>query len=123
MKNIELGALQEKFTEIVWENEPISSGELVKLCEEKLHWKKSTTYTVLRKMCEKGILQNNGGIVNSVVSRKQYCHQKGEQVVKEFFKGSLPAFIASFTQKSSLSEEDISEIQELIDNYKKDRGL
>ncbi len=123
MKSMKLGEIQTKFVEIVWGNEPISSGNLVKICECRLNWKKSTTYTVLRKMCEKGILQNNKGIVTSKISKEEYYQQKGEQIINNYFEGSLPAFIASFTNQNALSVQDINEIQDLINRYKKDNNL
>ena len=123
LKNIELGEIQTRFAEIVWENEPISSGKLVKVCEEQLSWKKPTTYTVLRKLCEKGILQNKEGIVTSIISKGEFYQQKGRQIVNDYFKGSLPAFIASFTDRKELSAKEIDEIQELINRYKKDNDI
>ena len=123
MKSIELGDVQLKFAEIVWENEPVSSGKLVKICEEKINWKKPTTYTVLRILCEKGILRNDGGTVTSVMSKGEYYQQKGRQVVDDYYKGSLPAFIAAFTDQNELTSRDIDEIQELINKYKKANDL
>jgi predicted transcriptional regulator len=123
VSNIELGDIQLKFSEIVWENEPIASGKLVKISEEKLNWKKPTTYTVLRKLCEKGILKNDNGTVSSVITKGEFYQQKGAKVINDYYKGSLPAFIASFTDRNALSAQDINEIQELINQYKKDNGL
>ena len=118
MKNFELGAVQERFADIVWANEPIASGELAKLCASELHWKRPTTYTVLRKLCEKGLLRNEDGIVSSIVSQKEYYSTKSEQVVEESFKGSLPAFVAAFISKKSLSQEEAAEIQKMIDSFR-----
>ena len=118
MADIELGAQQAQFAEIVWENEPVGSGELVKICEKKLNWKKPTTYTVLRKLCEKGILQNVDGIVTSVMSKDEFNSAKSEQFVEETFKGSLPAFIAAFMSHKKISASEIDEIQKMIDEYR-----
>ena len=123
MEKIELGVIQQRFAEIVWENEPVSSGKLVKICEERLNWKKPTTYTVLRKLCEKGILQNKEGTVTSIISKGEFYQQKGRQVINDYFKGSLPAFIAAFTDRKELSAKEINEIQELINRYKKDNNI
>ncbi len=123
MEKIELGEIQQRFAEIVWENEPVSSGKLVKICEERLNWKKPTTYTVLRKLCEKGILQNKEGTVTSIISKGEFYQQKGRQVINDYFKGSLPAFIAAFTDRKELSAKEINEIQELINRYKKDNNI
>lgn len=117
MDETKLGAVESRFAEIIWQNEPLSSGELVKLCEKELQWKKSTTYTVLKKLCEKGIFQNNGGTVTSLVSKQDFYAVQSEKFVDETFKGSLPAFIAAFTKRKKLSTEEISEIRRMIDSY------
>lgn len=118
--NFELGDIQLQFAQMVWEKEPIGSGELVKLCKERFEWKKSTTYTVLKKLCEKGLLQNNDGVVTSVVSKEEYYSAKSEQFVAETFKGSLPAFIASFASGKKLSKKDVDEIQKMINAFRED---
>lgn len=119
MSDMELGAMQEQFAEIVWSNEPVPSGDLVKICEKELNWKKPTTYTVLRKLCEKGIFQNINGIVTSVLSRDEFYSVKSKQFVDETFAGSLPAFIAAFTSKKKLSKKEVDEIQKMIDEFRK----
>lgn len=121
MPDIELGAVQAQFAEIVWENEPVSSGELVKICEKKLNWKKPTTYTVLRRLCEKGILQNINGTVTSILSREDFYSAKGEQFVEDNFAGSLPAFIAAFTSRKKLSASEVEEIQKMIDAFRREQ--
>lgn len=100
MIDVELGAVQERFADIVWDNEPIASGELVKLCEKELRWKKPTTYTVLRKLCEKGLLKNENGIVTSLISKEDFYSAKSEQIVVDSYRGSLPAFIAAFISRN-----------------------
>lgn len=119
MKNIELAAVQERFADIVWEHEPIASGDLVRVCEKELNWKKPTTYTVLRKLCEKGLLQNVDGIVSSLVSKEEFYSAKSEQIIEDSYEGSLPAFIAAFTSHKKLSRKEIDEIQRMIDTFKK----
>ena len=118
---LELGAIQLKFAELVWENEPIPSGELVKLCETGFMWKKSTTYTVIKTLCEKGLIQNNNGIVSSIISREQFYSAKSEKFVDDTFQGSLPAFIAAFTTNKKLTTKDIDEIQKMIDQAKEEK--
>ncbi len=118
MNDIELGTVQERFADIVWANEPLSSGELVKICDAKMGWKKSTTYTVLRKLCDKGILKNEDGIVSSLVSKEQFYAEKSSQVVADSFNGSLPAFVAAFVSKKKLTEKEAEEIQKLITDFK-----
>lgn len=111
----ELGAVESRFAGIIWENEPLSSGELVRLCEKELGWKKSTTYTVLKKLCGKGLFANDGGTVTSRMSKEEFCSAQSEQFVQETFNGSLPAFIAAFTSRKKLSEKEIAEIRKMIE--------
>ncbi|NLD47131.1 MAG: BlaI/MecI/CopY family transcriptional regulator [Clostridiaceae bacterium] len=115
MVEYKLGAMEAKFAELMWINEPISSGELVKLCERELDWKKSTTYTMLRRLCERGIFQNKGGIVSSLISRQEFTALQSERFVEETFDGSLPKFLAAFTMRKKLSPKEIDELQRLID--------
>lgn len=117
----ELGEVQLKFADLLWKNEPVASGELVKICEKELEWKKSTTYTVLRKLCQKGIFKNENGVVTSVLSKDEYYSAKSEQFVEESFGGSLPAFLAAFSARKKLSETEIDEIQKMITDFKKGR--
>lgn len=120
MFEIELGDVQAKFADIVWEYEPVSSGELVKICADELKWKKSTTYTVLKKLIEKGIFQNINGVVSAIVSRDEFFSAKSRKFVDETFHGSLPAFISAFAQDKALSAEEIKEIQQMIDKFRED---
>ena len=117
MEKTGLGAVESQFADIIWQNEPLSSGELVKLCQQKLAWKKSTTYTVLKKLCQRGIFVNSGGTVSSVISRDEFYAAQSEQFIDETFKGSLPAFIAAFTSRKVLTKEEIQEIQKMIDSF------
>ena len=119
MKEIELGAVQERFADIVWANEPVGSGDLVKLCEKELGWKKPTTYTVLRKLCEKGLMKNDDGVVTTLISREEFYSAKSEQIVEDSYNGSLPAFIAAFTSRKKLSKTEVDEIQKMIDGFRK----
>ena len=120
MAVIELGEVQARFADIIWEHEPVSSGDLVKICREQLNWKKPTTYTVLRKLCEKGLFVNNDGVVTSLISRDDLYAAKSEQFVEETFHGSLPAFIAAFTSHKKLSPKEADEIQRMIDRFKEE---
>ncbi len=117
--DVELGEIQTQFAELIWKNEPIGSGKLVKLCEKEFSWKKPTTYTVLRKLYEKGLFQNEGGVVTSRVSREAFYAAKSEKFVEESFSGSLPAFIAAFTSQKRLSEAEAEEIRRMIDAYRR----
>lgn len=117
MDELKLGVVESKFADIIWENEPLHSRELVKLCEQKLNWKKPTTYTVLRKLCERGIFQNVEGMVSSKISRTDFYAMQSEKFVEETFEGSLPAFLAAFTTRKTLTAEEIAQIRSLIDNF------
>ena len=115
MEEMKLGVVESQFAQIVWNNEPLSSGELVKLCEEQLKWKKSTTYTVLKKLCERGFFINRNGLVTSLISRDEYDSLRSEKFIEDEFEGSLPAFIAAFTKRKSLSKKEIQEILDMIE--------
>ena len=118
MNEIELGAIQERFADIVWANEPLGSGELVRICEKELGWKKPTTYTVLRKLCEKGLLCNENGMVSSLISKEDFYSSKSEQIVNDSYNGSLPAFIAAFISKKDITAQEADEIQKMIDAFR-----
>jgi predicted transcriptional regulator len=116
--DIELGEVQAAFADIIWAHEPVGSGELVKICEKELGWKKPTTYTVLRKLCEKGLFKNEGGLVTALVSRERFNAIKSERFVEDTFDGSLPAFLAAFMSGRKISAEEAAEIRKMIDEYK-----
>ena len=120
MEHLKLGESEYRFASIVWENEPVGSGELVKLCEELLGWKKSTTYTVLKKLCDRGVLQNENAVVTSRVRQEQIQRYESEQVVNKTFGGSLPQFIAAFMGDKKLSAGQAEKLKKLIDSYKED---
>lgn len=107
-----------RFCEILWENEPVTSSELVRLCSEKLEWKKSTTYTVIRRLSERGILKSEDAVVTSLVSKEDVQSAESTEVVERTFSGSLPSFIAAFARKKNLSRQEVDEIQKIIDSYK-----
>lgn len=117
MPELKLGVVESRFADIIWKHEPLTSRELVKLCGEELNWKRTTTYTVLKKLCERGIFQNEGGTVTSKISREEFYAAQSEQFVEETFEGSLPAFIAAFTSRRKLSESERRKIQEMIGSY------
>lgn len=119
MKNITLGEMESKFAELIWENEGVSSGELVKLCAESFEWKKSTTYTMLKRLCEKGIFENEGGKVKPLISKEELAAMKSEELINESYGGSLPKFLAAFADRKKLGDKELDEIQKLIDDYRK----
>ena len=110
-----MGAVESRFADLIWEKEPVESGELVKLAQQELEWKKSTTYTVLKRLCQRGLFQNTDGVVTSIISRAEYYALQSEKFVEDTFEGSLPAFLAAFTARKKLSEKEIAELQALID--------
>ncbi len=105
---------------IIWEKEPLGSGDLVRLAAERLGWKKSTTYTVLRKICENGIFQNEQSCVTSLLSQEEYTRRKGEQYLEEHYNGSLPGFVAAFLKKKKLSKKEMEELATMIEEYRED---
>ena len=115
MAELQMGPIESRFADIIWDNEPISSSELAKKSEAELTWKKTTSYTVLKRLCGKGIFVNNRGTVTSLISREQFYSMQSAQYVEETFDGSLLAFIAAFTKQKKLSSKEIAEIQKMIE--------
>lgn len=114
MDDLHLGAVETRFADLIWTYEPLSSRALVTLCGEELGWKKSTTYTVLKRLCDKGIFQNENGTVTSRMTKEEYAAAQSEKFVEDTFGGSLPAFLAAFTKRKKLSETELAEIQDII---------
>jgi predicted transcriptional regulator len=118
MEEYKLAESEEKFADIIWQNEPIGSGDLVKLCEKEMNWKKSTTYTVLKKLCEKGIFQNENAVVSSLISKDEYYAKQSIRFVEDTFGGSLPKFLTAFIGGRKLSKHQAEELKKLIDEHK-----
>ena len=117
MIDVQLGAVEARFADIIWQNEPLPSSELVKLCEGELGWKKSTTFTVLRRLSGKGIFQNETGSVTSLISRDEFYSMQSERFVDETFAGSLPAFVAAFTKRKNLTREEVDELRRMVEEF------
>lgn len=115
MAEYKLGEIEAIFADIIWENEPVSSRRLTELAEERLNWKRTTTYTVLKRFCDRGLFQNDGKKVTSLVSREEFYARQSEIFVEETFNGSLPAFLAAFGSRKKLSESEIDELKKVID--------
>lgn len=115
MADYGLGEVEMKFAAFIWNNEPLPSGELAKISEKELGWKKSTTYTVLKRLCEKGIFQNVKGTVTSLVSFQEFQAKQSEKFVDEKFQGSLPSFVAAFCSRKKLSRKEIEELKQIIE--------
>lgn len=112
-----MGAVESRFADIIWENEPISSAELARRSGELLCWKKSTAYTVLKRLCDKGIFQNDGGIVTSRISKREFYSAQSEKFVEDTFDGSLPAFLAAFTARKTLTREEVEYLRRMVSEY------
>ena len=115
-----MGPLESRFADLIWSREPLQSRALVALAETELHWKPTTSYTVLKRLCDRGIFQNQGGTVTSLLSRADFYAMKSEHFVEETFDGSLPAFLTAFTRRKKLSDREIAQLQALIDQMGRD---
>ena len=115
MADYKLGEVESVFADIIWSNEPLSSRRLAELAQERLNWKRTTTYTVLKRLCDRELFQNKDSIVTSLVSREEFYARQSEQFVEETFQGSLPAFLAAFGSRKQLSDAEIDELQKIID--------
>ena len=118
MDELKLGVVESRFADIIWSHEPLHSRDLVKLCEAELNWKKPTTYTVLRRLCERGIFRNEGGVVTSVISREEFYAMQSEKFVEDHFSGSLPAFLTAFGSRKKLNKDQIDQLQKIIDEMR-----
>ena len=118
MAEYKLGEMESIFADIIWQQEPLSSRKLSELAEERLNWKRTTTYTILKRLCDRGLFQNNGGQVTSLVSREEFYARQSEEFVDSTFQGSLPAFLAACSSRKKLSDPEIQELQKLIDSMR-----
>lgn len=112
-----LGAVESHFADIVWAHAPLTTAELVKLCEAQLQWKRTTTYTVLKKLGERGFFHLEEGIVTALITREDYYAAQSEKFVSETFDGSLPAFFAAFTKRKGISQKELAEIRQMLDSF------
>lgn len=119
MNGMKLGDMEQRFAEMIWEHAPIESGELVRMCAQAFDWKKSTTYTMLRRLCDRGLFRNRDGIVEILLTREQFLSRQSKNFVKETFSGSLPRFLAAFAAEDKLSEDEITALEQLIASYRK----
>ena len=117
MEEMKLGVVESRFADIIWENQPLTTKELVKICENELNWKRTTTYTVLKKLCERGLFKTENSTVTALISKNEFQAIQSENFVGETFDGSLPSFIAAFTSRKRLSAAEIDEIRKMIDSY------
>lgn len=115
MKDYTMGAVERQFADLIWDHEPIASRELVALAGEALKWKKSTTYTILRRLSERGLFRNENGVVTSCLSREEFLARQSRRYVEDSFGGSLPRFLAAFTAREKLSDEEVAALRQLIE--------
>lgn len=114
-----LAEVESRFADLIWRNEPLSSRALAELAEKELSWKKSTTYTVLKRLCQKGIFQNQDGTVTSLITKDAFFAMQSEQFVQQTFSGSLPAFLAAFGSRKKLSDREVEELQKIIESMRR----
>ena len=122
MEAFKLGEMETRFADLIWERAPIRSGELTKLCEEQFEWKRTTTYTMLKRLCERGMFVNENGTVRVQMTKEEFQSGQGSAFIEENFNGSLPLFLAAFSRKNKLSKSDVEKLQQLIDSYRDSDG-
>ncbi len=120
MAEYKLGRIEGVFADMIWDNAPVTSRRLTELAEERLHWKRTTTYTVLKRLCDRGLFRNDGSQVTALVSREEFYARQSAQFVEETFHGSLPAFLAAFGSRKQLSDREIDQLQQIIDDMRRD---
>lgn len=121
MHPYKLGEMEQRFAELIWEREPVASGELVKLCGSTFDWKRTTTYTMLKRLCQRGIFANENGTVRACMTREEFQAAQGEQFLNDNFGGSLPVFLAAFSSRRKLSGREIEELKKMIEEYEEER--
>lgn len=118
MTDFKIGSAEARFADLIWQHEPVTSGQMAKLGASEFAWKKTTSFTVLKRLCDRGIFQNENGTVTSLISRKEFYARHSEQYVEEAFGGSLPAFLAAFGTRNKLSDEEIEELRKIIERMR-----
>lgn len=121
METYKLGEMEQKFAELIWEHEPVASGALAKLCEEAFEWKRTTTYTMLKRLCQRNIFANEKGTVVAKMTREEFLGAQGEQFINENYQGSLPRFLAAFNKRKRMSESEIAQLKKLIEEYEEEK--
>ena len=120
MKEMQMGEIETRFAEIIWQNEPMATNTLIRISEQELGWKRTTTYTVLKRLCEKGIFQMENSVVTSCISRNEFYARQSEKFVRETFGGSLPSFLSAFAERKKLTPEEIEAIRRFIDSFEEE---
>ena len=120
MDKYKLGEMEKRFADMIWGNAPVQTRDLINMCAEDFEWKRTTTYTMLKRLCDRGIFINSNGTVEVLIEKEDFLAEKGEEFLDESFEGSLPKFITAFTQRKKISDQEIEEIQKLIDEYREE---
>lgn len=120
MAEVRLGMVEARFADIIWQNAPLTTKELTVLCEKELKWKRTTTYTVLKKLCDRGIFRTKDSVITVLLSKDAFSAIQSEQFVQENFHGSLPAFIAAFTARRTPTQEELAQIRKMIESYEEE---
>ncbi|MFZ7132409.1 BlaI/MecI/CopY family transcriptional regulator [Alkalibacter rhizosphaerae] len=120
MEKYKLGEMEQRFADLIWDQAPIKTRDLIAKCSEEFNWKRTTTYTMLKRLCDRGIFINENGFVTVLIPKNDFLTGKGEEFLEESFGGSLPKFVAAFAKRKKLSKREIEEIQQLINDYKKE---
>lgn len=120
MAEVRLGMVESHFADIVWNNVPLTTKELTILCEKELNWKRTTTYTVLKKLCDRGIFRMKDSVITAILSRDEFSAIQSEQFVQENFHGSLPAFLAAFTARKAPTQEELAQIRDMLASYEEE---
>ena len=115
--------MEQRFADLIWENAPVASGQLAKLCEMAFEWKRTTTYTMLKRLCDRGIFSNTKGVVTVVMQREEFQAVQGEQFINENFDGSLPQFLLAFSRRKKLSEKEVAQLKKMIEEYEEGKVL
>ena len=115
-----LGDMEQKFADLIWEKAPVGSGELAKLCEKVFAWKRTTTYTMLKRLCDRKLFAYNSGVVEVLMTREEFQAAQGEQFINDTFGGSLPRFLTAFSRRKKLGDREIAELKKLIDAYEEE---
>lgn len=121
MSDLKLAPIESQFADLIWENAPLSTGELIKLCAQQFEWKRTTTYTVLKRLNEKGLFRTENGQITVLITKPDYEAMQSEQFVEDTFHGSLPAFLAAFGSRRKMSQTDIEEVQKMIDRMRESK--
>ena len=120
MTDLNMGVVERRFAQLIWDNEPVTAAQLAKLAEAELQWKKTTAYTALKRLCDKGIFRNDSGTVTSLLSPQEYQARQSRKFLDDTCGGSIPAFLAAFTNRGDLSRRDLEEIRKMLDDYERE---